>query len=102
MIINKISVPRTITLRRTDMFKPVMFETPIYVEVSKREFQDLVDRNCAYNIKSDQIDIIFVSKFKEMTLQDYMKQPRSMLCRKLEKIMIGILSKIFSHIALDI
>ena len=45
MIMNRISVPHTITLRRTDMFKPVMFEVPIYVEVSKREFQDIVDRN---------------------------------------------------------
>ena len=44
MIIKKISVPRTITLRRTDMFKPVMFEIPMSVEVSKREFQDIFDR----------------------------------------------------------
>ena len=27
----------------------------------------------------------FISKLKEMTLQHYMKQPRSMLCRKLER-----------------
>ena len=85
MIINKISVPRTITLQRTDMFKPDVFEIPIYVEVSKRKFQDIVDRNCAYNIISDEIDRIFISKFKELTLQNYMKQPRSILCRKLER-----------------
>ena len=36
MIINKISIPRTITLRRTDMYKPDMFEIPIYVKVSER------------------------------------------------------------------
>ena len=83
MIINKISVPRTITLRRTDVFKPDMFEIPIYVEVTKREFQDIVDRNCAYNIMCEEIDIIFISKLKEMTLQHYMKQPISLLCRKL-------------------
>ena len=62
-----------------------MFEITIYVEVSKQEFQDIVDRNCAYNKISDEIDIIFISKFKEMTLQNYMKQPRSILCRKLER-----------------
>ena len=85
MIINKISIPRKITLQRTHMFKPPMFEIPIYVKVSEREFLDIVDRNCAYNIISDEIDIIFISKLKEMTLHHYMKQPRSILCRKLER-----------------
>ena len=85
MIINKISIRRTIMLRRTHMFKPDMFEIPIYVEVSKSEFLDIVDRNCVYNIISDEIYIIFISKFKEMTLQHYIKQPRSMLCRIIER-----------------
>ena len=85
MIISKILIPRTITLRRTDMFKPHMFDIPIIVEVSKRDFQDIVDRNCVYIIISDEIDILFISKFKEMTLQNYMNQPRSILCRKLER-----------------
>ena len=85
MIINKISIPRTITLQGTHMFKPDMLEIPIYVKVTKREFLDIVDRNCVYNIISDEIDIIFLSKLREMTIQHYMKQPRSMLCRKLER-----------------
>ena len=84
-IIKKISIQRTITLRRTHLLKPDVFETPIYVKVSEREFLDIVDRNCAYNIISDEIDIIFISKPKEITLQHYMEQPRSMLCRKLER-----------------
>ena len=84
MIINKISIPRTITLRRTHMFKPDVFEMPIYVKVSERELLDIVDRNCGYNIVFDEIDIKFISKLKEITLQHYMEQPRSMLCRKLE------------------
>ena len=67
------------------MFKPDMFEIPIYVKVPEREFLDIFDRNCAYNVTSDEIDMIFISKLKEMTLQHYMKQPRSMLCRKLER-----------------
>ena len=85
MIINKISFPCTTTFRKTHMFQPDMFEITIYVEVSKRDFQDIVDRNCAYKIISDEMDIIFIYKFKEMTLQNYMEQPRSILCRKLEK-----------------
>ena len=67
------------------MFKPDKFEIPICVKVSEREFLDIVDRSCAYNIISDEIDTIFISKLKEMTLQHYMKQTRSMLCRKLER-----------------
>ena len=67
------------------MFKPDMFEIPIYVKVSKREFQDIVDRNCVYNTISDEIYIIFISKFKELTLKHYINQPRSMLCRMLEE-----------------
>ena len=86
MIINKISTPRTITLRRTHMLKPDMFEIPLYVKVSERESLDIVDRNCAYNIISDETDIIFISELKEMTLQHYMNQPRSMLCRKRKKL----------------
>ena len=85
MIINKISIPRTITSQRTHMFKPDMFEIPIYVKVSECEFLDIVDRNCVHNIISDEIDIIFIPELKEMTLQHYMKQPRSMLCRKFER-----------------
>ena len=67
------------------MFKPVLFEIPINVVVTKREFQDIVDSNCAYNILSDEIDIIFIYKFKETTLQNYMNEPRSILCRKIER-----------------
>ena len=34
MIINKIAIPRTITLQRTHMFRRDMLEIPIYVKVS--------------------------------------------------------------------
>ena len=57
MIIKKISIGLTITLRRTHMFKPDMFERPIYVQVSKREFLDIVDRKCVYNTISHEIYI---------------------------------------------
>ena len=45
--INKISIPCTITFRKTHIFKPDTFGISIYVEVSKREFKNIVDRNCA-------------------------------------------------------
>ena len=85
MIINKISVPCMITLQQTNMFKPNMYEIPIYVEVSEPKVLDIVDRNCTYKKLSDEIGILFISKLKEMTLQHYMKQPRSMLSRRLER-----------------
>ena len=89
VIKNKISVPSTITLQKLHMFKPDMFEIPIYVKVSEREFLDIFDINCVYNILSDEIDIKIISELKEMTLQHYMNQPRSMLCRKPERDYIG-------------
>ena len=107
MIINKVSILRTITLQRTHMFKPDMVEIPIYIKVSERDFLEIVDRNCVYNTISDEIDIIFISKFKEMTLQHYCEQARSMLCRKLERFYIeenehdfeyNFLPNCFSHI----
>ena len=61
MIINRISIPCRITLRRTHMFKPDVFKIPIYVKVSEREFLDIVDRTCANNIISDEVNRIFVS-----------------------------------------
>ena len=81
MIINKISVPCTIAFQKTHPFKPILAEIPIYVEVSSHKFLDIIDRNCVYNILSDEINIIFISNLKDITLQHYMEQPRSMLCR---------------------
>ena len=97
VMINKISVPQTNTLQRTDMFKPIMFEIPIYVRLSERKILDIIDKNCVYNIISDEIDIIFISEFKEMTLQSFIKQPRSMLCRKLEKNYIEEDNSLFNY-----
>ena len=57
MIINKISIPRRTTLRRTNIITPDLFEIPKNVKVSEREFLDIVDRNCAYNTISDKIGI---------------------------------------------
>ena len=84
-IINKISVPCTITYIQTHMFKSIMEEIPFYVKVSLNEFQNMIDRGCVYNIITDEINVIFISKDKDITIPDYVEQPRSMLCRKLER-----------------
>ena len=70
------------------MFKPIMEEMPFYVKVSLKEFQKMTDRGCEYNIKSNEINIIFISKLKDITISHYVEQPRSMLCRKLERNLI--------------
>ena len=85
MVENRTSVPCTITLQKTHMFKPDMFEIPMYVEVSEHEFLDIVNKNCVYIIITDEINIIFKSNLKNITLSHYLEQPRSMLCRKLER-----------------
>ena len=58
---------------------------PFYVKVSLNEFQNLIDRGCEYNIITDEINIIFISKLKDITISQYMEQPRSMLFGKLER-----------------
>ena len=85
VFIDKISVPCTITYIQTHMFKPIMEEMPLYVKVSLNELQNMIDRGCEYNIKTDEISIIFISKLKGITISHYVEQPRSMLCRKLER-----------------
>ena len=62
-----------------------MKEIPIYVEVSSNKFLDIVNRNCVYIIIADEINVIFISKPKDITLSHYMEQPRTALCRKLER-----------------
>ena len=81
--INKSSVPSTITLEKSHLFKPIMIEIPIVIRVSPVDFLDTFDRNI--NNEVDEINIIFISSLKDMTFSHYMTQPKSMLCRKLIK-----------------
>ena len=67
------------------MFRPIMEEIPFYVKVSLNEFQNTIDRGCVYNIITDEINIIFISKLKDITISHYVEQPRSMLSRKRER-----------------
>ena len=85
VILNKISVPCTIAYIQTHMFKPFMEEKPFYVKVSLKDFQSMIDGGCEYNIIADEINIIIISKLKDITISHYVEQPRLMLCRKLER-----------------
>ena len=58
VIIKKISVPCTITYIQTHMFKPIMEEMPFYLKVSLKEFQNMIDRGCEYDIISDETNIV--------------------------------------------
>ena len=83
VFINKISVPSTITLEKPHLFKPCMVELPIVIRLSPFDFLDTFDRNM--NNGNDEINILFIFDLKIITLSHYMNQPRSMLCRKLER-----------------
>ena len=83
VLINKISVPSTITLEKPHLFKPCMVELPIVIRVSPFDFLDTFDRNM--NNGNDEINILIIFDLKIITLSHYMNQPRSMLCRKLER-----------------
>ena len=83
MLINNISIPSTITLEKPYLFEPSMIESPIVIRVSPINFLYTFDWNI--NIEVDEINIIFVSDLRAITLSHYMPQPRSLLCRKREK-----------------
>ena len=83
VLINKISVPSTITLEKPHLFKLSMIEVPIVIRVSPLDFLDTFDRNIKNEV--DEIVIIFISDLKDVTFTRYMTQPRSMLCSKLER-----------------
>ena len=81
ILINKISVPSTITLEKPHLFKPCMVQLPIVIRVSSLDFLDIFDRNINNGV--DEINKIFISDLKDITFFHYMDQPKSMLCRRL-------------------
>ena len=83
VLINKISVPNTITLQEPCLFKPSMIDLPIVVRVSPIVFLDTFARK---RNEVDEIKIILTSKLKGMTFSHYMAEPKSTLCRKLVRI----------------
>ena len=80
---SKISVLVTVALRQTLFFRPSLRDLPIFVRLPSFEFLYRIDRNCI----NDEVDgiKIFISDLKGITLSHFMTQPRSMLCRKLER-----------------
>ena len=83
MLINRISIPSTITPEKPYLFEPSMIESPIAIRVSQFNFLYTFDRNI--NNEVDEINIINVSDLRDITFSHYMPQPRSMFCRKLQK-----------------
>ena len=83
VLINEISVPSKVTLEKPHLFKPSMVELPIVISVSPLIFLDTFDRNI--NNEVDEINIIFITDLKDMTISHYMAQPKSMLCRELRR-----------------
>ena len=83
VLLNKISVPSTITLAKPHLFKSKMIELPKVVRVTHPDFPDTFDRNI--NNEVDEMNIMFISDLEDITFIHYMDQPKSMLRRKLEK-----------------
>ena len=83
VLINRISVPSTITLEKPHLLQPSMKELPIVVRVSPLDFLDTFDKNIKKEV--DEIVITFFFDLKDKTFSHCMTQPRSMLCGKLER-----------------
>ena len=77
VLINKISIPSTITLQNAHLLQPNMIELPIVVRVSPLDFLDTFDGNI--NNEVDEINIIFISDLDDITFSHYMTQPKSMI-----------------------
>ena len=87
MLINKISVPSTITLQKTYLFKPSMIQLPIVVRVPSLDFLDTFDRSCI-NDEVDEINIMIKSDLDDITFSHYMTQPKSVIEKNYMKISI--------------
>ena len=84
MVINKISLPSMITLRKPHLFEPNKIELPIVLKVSPYHFLDQFDKECILD-EVDENNIKFISDLTVMTFFHYMAQPKSMHCRRLIK-----------------
>ena len=65
VLINKISVPSTITLEKSHLFGPRTSELPLVIRVSPLVFPDTFDRNVTNEV--DEINIKFISDLKDLT-----------------------------------
>ena len=87
MLINKISIPSAITLEKQHLFSSSTFELPIVLKVPANDSLDQFDKECILD-EVDEINIIFVSDLEDVSFNQYMIQPKTMLCRRLIKIFV--------------
>ena len=78
LLINKISIPSEIKIRKSRLFEPSIIEVPIMLKISAYEYLDQFNKECV-NGEVDEIDIVFISDFDDITFFYYMDQPKSML-----------------------
>ena len=88
MIVNKISVPSVVKVRKVDLFEPVMIDFPIMLKISAFDYLYHFSKECV-NDEVDEIDIIFTSDIDDITFFHYKDQPKTLLCRKLLRKFIG-------------
>ena len=81
LLINKISVPSVIKIRKPLLFELSMIELPIMLKISAYDYLDQFKKEFV-NDEFDEIDIIFMSDLNDITLFPYIDQAKSMLCRK--------------------
>ena len=103
VLINKISVPSTITLEKPHLFKQNRIELPKIVRVEPFDFLDTFDRNIKNEV--DEIKIIFISDHRHITFSHYMTKSKSIIQRKfiirlLKKTMVILITTGFQN-ALD-
>ena len=81
VLIEKISVPRIITLEKRYMGMSNIIGIPI---VEKVTLVDYLDTFYSFmNSVVDEMNIIFLSDLKDITFFHYKDQPKSMVCRRL-------------------
>ena len=81
----RFSISCSISYMQTKPFKPIMEKMAIDIDTPLNKFLVIVNMNCVYKRISDEIIVIFIFNFRDFTILHYMKQPRSMFQRKMEK-----------------
>ena len=68
LISNKISVSCSISYMQTKPSDPIMERMAIDINTPLNKFLDMVNMNCVYKRKSDEINITFRSNFRDITI----------------------------------
>ena len=70
VILNKISVPSVIKIRKPRLFEPNLIELPIMLKIPASDCLDQFSKECV-NDEVDEIDIIFISNLNDITFSSY-------------------------------